>query len=144
VGDNVRKYPAERDKVLQRGHVIGNHTFHHLRGLNVSAEEYAEDIALAEQRIASPLFRPPHGFMSPRQYKYAKEHYRIVMWDVVTRDYSKRLNGEQVFRIVQRYTRPGSILTFHDSLKAERNLHYALPRAIEWLMEQGYTFHKIK
>jgi peptidoglycan/xylan/chitin deacetylase (PgdA/CDA1 family) len=74
------------------------------------------------------------------QYMTLKRHYRIVMWDVVTRDYSKKLNGEQVFRNVMRYTRNGSIITFHDSLKAEKNLRYALPRSLEWLLAQGYAF----
>ena len=68
----------------------------------------------------------------------------VVMYDLVTRDYSKKLNGEQVFKIVRKYTRKGSIIVFHDSLKAEKNLKYALPRSIEWLRDEGYTFEKIE
>lgn len=72
-----------------------------------------------------------------------KKHYKIIMWDLVTRDYSKRLNGKQVFRKVKKYARNGSIITFHDSLKSKKNIEYALPRAIEWLLKQGYTFKTI-
>ena len=142
VGDNVRKHPEEYQDVVRRGHAIGNHTFHHLRGFQVQVEEYSQDIALAGEYMSTKLFRPPHGFMTPKQYAYVKQHFRLIMWDLVTRDYSKRLTGKQVFRNVQRYVRNGSIITFHDSLKAESKLHYALPRSIEWLLEQGYTFHK--
>ena len=78
--------------------------------------------------------------MGYAQYHSLKRKYRIIMWDVVTRDYSKHLNGEQVFNILKKYVRKGSIITFHDSKKAERNLRYALPRSIEWLLEQGYRF----
>jgi peptidoglycan/xylan/chitin deacetylase (PgdA/CDA1 family) len=77
------------------------------------------------------------------QAKVIKEHFNIVMYDVVTRDYSKNLNGEQVLKNVRRYVRNGSIIVFHDSLKAEANMRYALPRAIEWLREQGYEFAAI-
>jgi peptidoglycan/xylan/chitin deacetylase (PgdA/CDA1 family) len=74
------------------------------------------------------------------QYMVLKHRYTIVMWDLVTRDYSKRLNGPQVLAKVKKYVRNGSIITFHDSIKAEKNMKYALPRAIEWLKEQGYEF----
>lgn len=140
VGDNVRKYPREYQMVVDRGHRIGNHTFNHVRGFRISIEEYAANTEKANEVFQTDLFRPPHGFMSPAQYRYAKQHYRIVMWDLVTRDYSKRLDGKQVFRNIQRYTRNGSIITFHDSLKSEEKLKYALPRSIEWLREQGYEF----
>jgi peptidoglycan/xylan/chitin deacetylase (PgdA/CDA1 family) len=69
--------------------------------------------------------------------------YRIIMWDVVTRDYSRFMSPEQVLENVKRYTRNGSVMVFHDSLKAEKNLRYALPRAIEWLLEEGYSFERI-
>ncbi len=86
------------------------------------------------------LFRPPHGWMKWGQYILVKEKYRVVMWDLVTRDYSKRLNGRDVLLNVRRYARPGSIITFHDSVKSYEKLTYALPRAIEWLRSQGYAF----
>ncbi len=140
VGDNVRKHLHEYEMVVAQGHRIGNHTFNHVRGFQMGVEEYAQNTEKANEWLHTDLFRPPHGFMSPSQYAYAKQQYRIVMWDLVTRDYSKRLNGPQVLKKVKHYVRNGSIITFHDSLKSEEKLHYALPRAIEWLQKQGYTF----
>ncbi len=78
--------------------------------------------------------------MRMSQYRVLSERYRIIMWDLVTRDYNPKLNGEQVLRKVKRYARNGSIITFHDSLRATHNLYYALPRAIEWLLKEGYEF----
>ena len=94
----------------------------------------------AHDLIQSRLFRPPHGHMLPGQAKLLKKDFSIIMWDVVTRDYSNKLSGEQVFGNVKRYARNGSIIVFHDSIKAERNLHYALPRTINWLRENGFLF----
>lgn len=140
VGDNARKHPDELRAVCERGHLLGNHTFNHVRGLQMGMLPYAENMRKADNLLHTPLFRPPHGFMSPAQYAYARRHFHIIMWDLVTRDYSKWLDGPDVFRNVRRYVRNGSIITFHDSLKSEQKLHYALPRAIEWLKEEGYAF----
>ena len=90
--------------------------------------------------IKSPLFRPPHGFIRWKQAAAIKANMRIIMYDLVTRDYSKKLSGDEVLENVKRYTRNGSIIVFHDSLKAEKNLRYALPKAIEWLKQNGYKF----
>ena len=100
-------------------------------------------ITEADRYIGSILFRPPHGIISPLQTKLIKRHYNIIMYDVVTRDYSKRVTKEQVLDNVKRYTRNGSIIVFHDSLKAHEKMRYALPRAIEWLREQGYEFRAL-
>lgn len=140
VGDNVRKYPEEYEKVVARGHRIGNHTFHHVRGFAMDTAAYSADILEADALLHTDLFRPPHGYMSTIQYKWAKAHYKIVMWDLVTRDYSKRLNGRQVLQKVKKYTRNGSILTFHDSIKSREKIKFALPAAIEWLQKEGYAF----
>ncbi len=140
VGDNVKKYPETFAEVLRRGHSIGNHTMHHLQGSIVKHKRYIADIQEANALIDSPLFRPPHGLIRWKQAAAIKDNMRIVMYDLVSRDYSKKLNGEQVLENVKRYVRNGSIIVFHDSLKAEKNLRYALPRAIEWLKENGYGF----
>lgn len=140
VGDNVRKHPATFQQVVERGHSVGNHTMHHLQGSIVTTKRYIADIAEANDYIHSPLFRPPHGIIRWKQAAAIKSDMRIVMYDLVTRDYSKKLNGEQVLDNVKRFTRNGSIIVFHDSLKSEKNLRYALPRAIEWLKENGYEF----
>lgn len=143
VGDNVRKYPEVFEEVKRRGHSYGNHTMHHLQGLKENATTFFRDITEADQLIGSILFRPPHGIISPLQTKLIKRHYNIIMYDVVTRDYSKRVTKEQVLENVKRYTRNGSIIVFHDSLKAHEKMRYALPRAIEWLKEQGYEFRQL-
>lgn len=143
VGDNARRNPALVEEVLRRGHSIGNHTMHHLQGMKVKSRRYLRDVAEAASFIPSPLFRPPHGLIRWKQAAALKEHFNIVMYDLVTRDYSKKLSGEQVLENVRRYARDGSIIVFHDSLKASANMRYALPRAIEWLQQQGYEFQPL-
>lgn len=140
VGDNVRKHPEEFKMIVERGHKVGNHTFNHISGLKYLSYNYLANTNKADELIKSKLFRPPHGWMRWGQYMVLSHRYTVVMWDLVTRDYSKRLNGRQVLGIVKKYVRNGSIITFHDSIKSEKNLKYALPRAIEWLLEQGYEF----
>ena len=140
VGDNVRKHPEEFKMIVERGHRVGNHTFNHISGLKYLSYNYLENTNKADELIKSKLFRPPHGWMRWGQYMVLSHRYTVVMWDLVTRDYSKHLNGRQVLRNVKKYVRNGSIITFHDSIKSEKNLKYALPRAIEWLLEQGYEF----
>ena len=106
--------------------------------MKVPTFQYMRDITEADKLIDSPLFRPPHGLLRWKQAAAIKSHYNIVMYDLVTRDYSRKLNPDQVLDNVRRYARNGSIIVFHDSLKAERNMRSALPRAIEWLLSQNY------
>lgn len=143
VGDNVRRNPDLLEEIKRRGHSWGNHTMNHLQGFKVMSRNYLRNIAEADKLIDSILYRPPHGIMRWGQAKVIKDHMNIVMYDLVTRDYSKKLNGEQVLKNVKKFVRNGSIIVFHDSLKAEANLRYALPRAIEWLKEQGYEFEPL-
>lgn len=140
VGDNVRKYPHLYQQIVDEGHQVGNHTFNHWGGLRHSAWSYAQNVEKANQLIHSHLFRPPHGWMRWDQYLWLKRKYRIVMWDLVTRDYSKWLNERDVLRNVIRYARNGSIITFHDSLKSINKLHTALPKALDYLKREGYEF----
>lgn len=140
VGDNVRKYPELYEKVVVAGHRIGNHTFNHIGGFRHTIHTYSANADKANDLLHTNLFRPPHGWMRLDQYFWLGRKYRIVMWDLVTRDYSKWMTAEGVLNNVKRYTRNGSIITFHDSLKSIDKLHYALPEAIKWLKEQGYEF----
>ena len=140
VGDNVRKHGLEFERVRAAGHRIGNHTFNHMGGLRHSTASYLENVEKANAYLHTDLFRPPHGWMQWTQYNAVARNYRIVMWDLVTRDYSTRLNGRHVLRNVRQLARPGSIITFHDSLKSHDKLLYALPRSIEWLLSEGYQF----
>ena len=143
VGDNVRRHPELLEQVRSRGHSYGNHTMHHLQGMKVTTYRYMHDITEANDLIGSALFRPPHGLLRWKQARAIKDHYNIVMYDLVTRDYSKKLKPEQVLANVRRYARNGSIIVFHDSLKAEQNMKAALPQAIEWLMARGYRFERL-
>lgn len=139
VGDNVRKHPELFQKVVAAGHRIGNHTFHHIGGFRHSIRHYNADAELADELLHTDLFRPPHGWMRLDQYFWLGRKYRIVMWDLVTRDYSKWMTPERVLDNVKRYARNGSIITFHDSLKSIDKLRYALPEAIKWLKEHGIS-----
>lgn len=143
VGENVCRNPGLFEEIRKRGHSWGNHTMHHIQGMKVRSVNYLRDLNAAHTVIQSSLFRPPHGIIRWAQAKVIKNHYNIVMYDLVTRDYSRKLNGEQVLRNVKRYARDGSLIVFHDSLKALDNLRYALPRAIEWLQQEGYRFESI-
>lgn len=144
VGDNVRKYPEVYQEILSRGHKTGNHTFNHLQGLRTWTRDYLNNVAKAAELIQSNLMRPPHGHIRIPQFLMLRRKYRVVMWDLVTRDYSKILSGEEVLNNVRRLTRNGSIIVFHDSLKSEKNLRYALPKAVEWLKSEGYEFRIIE
>ncbi len=138
VGDNVRRNPELFEEVKRRGHSYGNHTMHHLQGFRTKSVNYYRDILEADNYIQSTLFRPPHGIMRWSQSRAIKEHFDIIMYDLVTRDYSKKLGPEQVLDNVKKFARNGSIIVFHDSLKAKKNLMSVLPQAIEWLLAQGF------
>ena len=140
VGDNVRKYPEVFRQVVEAGHRIGNHTFNHIGGLKHTISSYSNNAEKANEYLHTNLFRPPHGWMRWDQYAWLGRKYRIVMWDLVTRDYSKWMTAEGVVNNVKRYARNGSIITFHDSLKSIDKLRTALPESIEWLKSQGYEF----
>lgn len=140
VGDNVRRYPYLLQEIKERGHSYGNHTMHHLQGMKTASRRYLRDIKQADVLIESSLFRPPHGLMRWSQARVIKRHYNIIMYDLVTRDYSPKMTPAKVLENVKRFTRPGSIIVFHDSTKAWRNMSGALADAIDWLKDQGYEF----
>ena len=142
VGDNVRKYPELFERIKTEGHQVGNHTFNHMNvnGAKYSIWKYSENIKKADDYIHSHYVRPPHGWMRLGQYAWLSRKYKIVMWDLVTRDYSRLLTAEDVVNNVKKYARNGSIITFHDSLKSIDKLRTALPESIIWLKSQGYAF----
>lgn len=140
VGDNVRKYPELYQQIVAEGHQVGNHTFNHWGGFRHTTRSYNANVQKANELIKSHLFRPPHGWMRWEQYFWVGRKFRIVMWDLVTRDYSKWMTADDVLDNVKRYARNGSIITFHDSLKSIDKLRYALPASLKWLREQGYEF----
>lgn len=143
VGDNVQKYPEIFQEILRRGHQVGNHTFHHIKALGKSTSSYMHDVHEAHKLIRSRYFRPPYGHLRFPQTRELSHSFELIMWDVLTRDYNPRLSPDDVLRNVTRFTRNGSIIVFHDSIKSERNLREALPKAISWLLSQGYEFRRL-
>ena len=140
VGDNVRQHPELYNRLLEKGHRTGNHTYNHVQGIRCRSRNYIRNTLKAMQYIDSKLFRPPHGHMRLPQLFRLRTLFRIVMWDVVTRDYSPYMTAKGVLNNVKKYTRNGSIIVFHDSLKAKGRIEEALPQAIEWLLKEGYQF----
>lgn len=138
VGENVQKHPELYNEILLRGHKTGNHSFNHLKGFNYSIEEYTANIKKAANYIDSNLFRPPYGRITRKQIKALKTDYQIIMWDVITHDYNKNLSNDEVFRNVTKHLRKGSIVVFHDSVKAKEHVLAVLPKAIEFWNEKGY------
>jgi peptidoglycan/xylan/chitin deacetylase (PgdA/CDA1 family) len=143
VGENVIKYPEVFQQVLDEGHSIGNHTHNHLQGVKTRNFEFFRNIELAAESIDSDLFRPPHGWMTHRQYNFLKKKFRIIMWDVISCDYDRGMSPERVLRNITGFVRPGSIITFHDSVKARKNLEKTLQPAIQWMKDQDYRFEVI-
>lgn len=143
VGENVVRHPDIYNQIIHMGHSVGNHTYNHLKGRSSSAEEYYASIEAAAEHIDSDLFRPPHGLMTIEQYRYLSEHYKIIMWDIVSHDFDRNSTPEQVFENVNRFVSNGSIITFHDSVKAFPNLKMALPRVIKMLKDKGYRMDPI-
>ncbi len=145
VGDNATKYPHLLEEVRRRGHGIGNHTYNHLSGARHRPWTYLANIKKANDILHTNLFRPPHGWIGMVQYRVLRYvGIKVVMWDVVTRDYSRLLTAEDVVNNVKRYTRNGSIITFHDSLKSIDKLKHALPEILTWLKQEGYEFGVIE
>ncbi len=145
IGDNVRKHPQVFEKIKSEGHVIGNHTFNHLKGWNYSLEEYVSNTRLCSEVIGGgdKFFRPPYGRIKRSQIKALAGKYKIIMWDVLTHDYSKNISRNNCLQGSINATRGGSIIVFHDSLKAERNLTYVLPKFLEHFSSRGFSFKSL-
>lgn len=158
VGENIEKYAHIYARVMEEGHRVGNHTYHHVKGSKCSLDEYLREVEACEEAIRIQnsgfrsqnsdvriqdsgvrLYRPPYGKMTGRQKRAILERgYKIVLWDVLTHDYNAHYSPEKMLRIVQRYTRDGSIINFHDSVKSGQRTIEVLPKVIEWLQAEGY------
>lgn len=154
VGENVARYPDLARDIVRRGHAIGNHTYHHLRGWRTPLHDYVTDVQQADDVLhrilgdswqPTGLMRPPHGRMTGRQKRCLRRTHTIVLWDVLTHDHNaKAYTPERILRIVKRFTRNGSVLVFHDSIKSQPSMLQALPQVIEWLLAQGYQLATLK
>ncbi len=137
LGKNVEAHPDLYRRIVESGHRIGNHTYNHPKGWEVSTSRYVENVDRADALIHSPLFRPPYARIKPSQAYALAQRYKIVMWDVISRDYARSLSPRQCLRNVIKSLTPGTIIVFHDSRKAFRNLRYALPRTLEKIKQAG-------
>ena len=149
VGDNVRKHPDIYELLSQQGHAVGNHTYHHVKGWNRSTADYLTEVQQCDEVMqldeikAKVLFRPPYGRITRKQIAQLRDRYEIVMWDVLTADYDQRQRPQDCLQKSLTVTRNGSIVVFHDNLKATRNLQFALAPYIEECLAQGYTFETL-
>jgi peptidoglycan/xylan/chitin deacetylase (PgdA/CDA1 family) len=140
VGDNVRKFPELFKDIRARGHGAGNHSYSHLNGFRASIQSYSRDVYRARKYIDSKLFRPPYGRLRGFARRLLKARYKIILWDVLSMDYDQSLDPRQIVRNVVGNVKPGSIVVFHDNIKARENLEYALPRILDYYSKRGYSF----
>lgn len=148
VGENLEKNIELSENIVEEGHQIGNHTYHHLKGWNTPTQSYLDDVHLCQEKIGpisqSPLFRPPYGRIKKSQGRELLElGYRCVMWDILTYDYDKRLDVDHALRRITALTRKGSIVVFHDSQKAKKQLQQLLPSYLEEMTTKGFRFELI-
>lgn len=143
IGDNVQKHPEIFEAVKAGGHAIGNHTFNHLKGWDTADETYLENIERCNQLTRSNLFRPPYGRAKRSQLAILKKSYEIMMWDVLSGDFNVGLSPEKCYRNAVDKSSNGSIVVFHDSLKAWPQLEYALPKAMAYWRQKGYAFKNL-
>ena len=152
IGDNVRKHPQIFQKIVAEGHAIGNHSFNHLNGWRTRSHRYLENVLQAQTEMeqymgeatGSKLFRPPYGRLKEKQARLLRENdFKVVMWDVLSVDYNQGLSPEKCFKNVVNNVEAGSIIVFHDSLKAEKNLFAVLPRVLEYYSQRGFEFRSI-
>ena len=144
IGENVKNNPDIFKRIIDEGHSVGNHTFNHINGWHVKSTEYLDNVALCANVVDSKLMRPPYGKIRSAQAKeLIKLGYKIIMWDVLSWDFSNKLSSKKCLDNVVNNVQNGSIIVFHDNLKAEKNLKYSLPKCLAQLQRLNYTFEPI-
>ncbi len=152
IGNNIEKHPEIFKKVIKEGHTVANHTFNHVNGWKTDSKIYLDNFIACEDSIikhsdgngTKKLFRPPYGKIKRRQATTIRNMgYKIIMWDVLSADFDKSITPQRCLQNVTKNTREGSVIIFHDSVKAFQNLEYALPKAIEYLKDNNFTFGTI-
>lgn len=140
IGNNVAKHPEIVAKIREGGHSIGNHCYNHEKGWVTADAAYLESVAKTNELLQTKLFRPPYGRIKKSQIKALSSDYKIIMWDVLSHDYDQRLTPDACIANVLDNVRPGSIIVFHDSVKAWKNLKDSLPEVLKQLSASGYVF----
>lgn len=154
IGKNIEAYPSIFTKTISMGHGIGNHTFNHLNGWKTTTDEYSTNISLCDDSISnltseasnkkSKIFRPPYGKITAKQAKEVlNQGYKIIMWDVLSADFDQTISREKCLKNVVSNLKPGSIIVFHDSVKAFKNLEYALPKVLDYLDQNNFIYETI-
>jgi len=143
VGENVKKYPEIYQRILDEGHSVGNHTFNHLNSWKTDNESYAQNIEKAADVIDSNLFRPPYGKLKPGLVNGLKKKYDVIMWDVLSGDFDTSITPQDCLKNVKENAEEGSIIVFHDSIKAIDTLKFVLPKVISFFEEKGIQMDKI-
>ena len=143
IGGNVKKHPEIYKRILNEGHSVGNHTYNHMNGWKFSDYSYYRNIIECAELVNTNLFRPPYGRIKSKQVKGLKSRFKIIMWDVLSADYDKKVTPEKCFQNVKENAKSGSIVVFHDSLKAEKNMLYTLPKVLDHFSKEGYLFKNI-
>jgi peptidoglycan/xylan/chitin deacetylase (PgdA/CDA1 family) len=156
IGKNIQKHPAIFNKIIDNGHAIGNHTFNHLNGWSTKTEGYIDNVRICQTLSDTyyncklntehcKLFRPPYGKIKTAQSKKLRQlGYKIIMWDVLSADFDQNISSEKCLENILKNTRSGSVIVFHDSVKAFKNLEYTLPKSIEILKQKGFEFDVIR
>ena len=144
IGENVHKNPTVFQQVIKAGHAIGNHTYNHLNGWQTKDKTYFQNVEKCSEVIDSTLFRPPYGKIKPSQAKHLRQRYNIVFWDILSGDFDANITSEQCLNNVLRQAKNGSIIVFHDSLKAAQHLRYVLPKVLEFYHSKGFEFRAIE
>ena len=148
IGDNIKKYPETFNQIIQEGHEVANHTFHHLNGWKTAKQDYLNNISLCDEQIQkfkinnlkSKIFRPPYGKIKKSQSTILRQlGYKIIMWDVLSADFDTKITPEKCLDNVISNVKSGSIIVFHDSKKSFKNLEYALPKVLEFLKQKGFS-----
>ena len=140
VGDNIVKNPSIFQRIKSEGHQVGNHTFNHMKGWEVKNAMYVENTERCQELTKTNLFRPPYGRIKKSQYKILAKNYKVVFWDVLSYDYDRLTSSKKCLDNSIKYTRNGSIIVFHDNIKAQKNLKFALPQYIEHFLKLNYKF----
>jgi len=143
LGKNVEANPEIYQRILDAGHSIGNHSYSHKKGWATHTQEYIDDVEKCRLLVKSSLYRPPYGKLKPSQLHRLMQNYSVIMWSLISGDFDYKLKKEKCLDILLKNTKKGSIVVFHDSLKAKEILEYVLPKFLEHFFNKGYSFHSI-
>ncbi|MDY0053128.1 MAG: polysaccharide deacetylase family protein [Bacteroidales bacterium] len=143
VADNIKKHPEVFQSIIDRGHRLGNHTYHHIKGWETPNNEYFEDIERANQLVNSNLFRPPYGRIGFFQARELRKKYRLILWSVLSYDYSGKLSKENVWDNIRKSVTDNDIILFHDNIKARDNMIYSLSNTLFFYSKRGFQFKSI-